>query len=93
MKRTIILVCVLLLLLMLAQSVYGMSSPAYRIEWLNLLSGSGGPASSAGYQVNFTVGQTVSSASANPQYRVQMGYWAGIIPRFSAFLPKVVKSP
>jgi hypothetical protein len=92
MKRTLlILLCVLLL----AEGAQAMSSAAYQIDWNNLLSGSGGPTSSAGYKVNFTVGQTVSGDSASPLYKVQMGYWAGAgLPRtYSLYLPTVKRSP
>jgi hypothetical protein len=92
MKRKIILLCVLLLLLLI-ESVYAMSSPAYHIDWLNLLSGSGGPARSAGYQANFTIGQTASRGSSSSLFNVQMGYWAGIPPQYPIFLPKIVKFP
>ncbi len=92
MKLKIILLCVLLLLLV-AESAYAMSSPAYRIDWTNLLTGGGGPASSGGYRVNFTVGQTVSDESASPQYKVQMGYWAGNLPQFEIFVPRIAKNP
>ncbi len=91
MKRKIIVLCILLILLA-TESVFAMSSPAYRIEWTNLLSGSGGSASSASYQVNVTVGQTVNDKSGSPLYAVQMGYWAGMIP-FEIFMPRVVRSP
>jgi hypothetical protein len=90
MKRPIILLCILLL--MVVQAGHSMSSANYRIDWHNLLSGSGGPAASAGYKVNFTVGQTVSGTSSSPLYRVQMGYWA-TAPSFAVRLPIIKKSP
>jgi hypothetical protein len=93
MKRTIlILLCVLLLL---AEGAQAMSSASYQIDWSNLLSGSGGPASSAGFKVNFTVGQTVRGDSASSLYKVQMGYWAGadLPPTHRLYLPAIKRSP
>jgi hypothetical protein len=60
----------LLLVFLLVQSVDAMSSPGYKIEWNNLLSGGGGTAASAGYHTNVTIGQTVSGVSSSPGYRV-----------------------
>ncbi len=74
------------LLLLLSQAVLAMTSPAYRLDWNNLASGSGGPAQSTQYKVNFTVGQTASGVSSSPLYRVQMGYWGGIAPEFRTLL-------
>jgi hypothetical protein len=91
MKRTIFLIAALLLLL-LTQSASAGSSPNYRIDWSNALTGSGGPASSPAYQVNITVGQTVDHASTSPQYRVKMGYWSGF-EGVSLFLPIIKKEP
>ncbi len=92
MKLKIILLCALLVFLV-TEGAYAMTSPAYRIDWNNLLSGGGGPASSAGYRVDFTVGQTVSDGSSSPLYKVQMGYWAGIAPQYVLFVPRISKSP
>jgi hypothetical protein len=93
MKRTILLIGALLLLLLLTQGVYAGASPDYRIDWSNSLTGSGSPASSPAYKVNITVGQTVNSAAVSPQYRVKMGYWAGLEGTYGIFLPAINKTP
>jgi hypothetical protein len=93
MKRKIILFSILFLLLaLLAQSASAMSSPAYRIDWNNLLSGGGRLSSSASYQVDLTVGQTASRTSSTSQYQIQLGYWAGLV-QSPIFIPSVKKLP
>ena len=88
MKRTISVLCLLVLLFLLTQSALAMPSAAYQITWTNRLSGSGGSASSTSFKLDLTVGQTVQKASSNASYQVQMGYWGGIYStRF--FLPVV----
>ena len=91
MKKKILLVCVLLLLLV--QSADAASSTNYRIDWNNLLSGSGGPTSSTLYKANYTVGQTVSASSASTLYKMQTGYWAGTTTWANIYLPRTVKNP
>jgi hypothetical protein len=87
MKRIRIYICVLLLLLLLVvQVAYGMSSANYRIDWNNLLTGSGGPAGSASYAANVTIGQTASKVSASANYQVGLGYWPGVSQIFQSFL-------
>ncbi len=81
----------LVLLLVLAQGVFAMALPGYRVDWTNLLSGGGGSSQSSAYRVDITVGQTAIDASANPQYRVQMGYWGGIAPELKIRVPNVRK--
>lgn len=92
MKRILVVVCLLLLLLFLTQSVLAMSSAGYRIDWNNLVSGGGGPASSASYKMDFTVWQTGGGASSSPVYQVSLGYWAWIAkPPIKIFLPTLKK--
>jgi hypothetical protein len=80
-------------LLLLAQGALAMSSPGYRLEWFPPLTGGGGTAQSANYSIQFTVGQTVDTASASPLYQAQMGYWAGIAPEYRVMMPAIYKSP
>lgn len=92
--KIILLLCVLLLLVV--QGVHAMSSTSFRVDWSNRLSGSGGPASSPGYKVNFTVGQTVIGASSSPINKVQWGYWAAVGPgsqQFFLYMPVIMKVP
>ena len=91
MKRKILLI--LMLLLLVSQSADAMVSPGYRIDWNNLLSGSGGSASSAAYQASITTGQTVSGIASSPGYTVHLGYWSGVPPAYTIFLSRVMKGP
>jgi hypothetical protein len=91
----IILICVLLLLL-IVETVYAMGSANYRIDWNNLLTGSGGKTQSLNYLASYTVGQTASQTSESGNYQTQLGYWAGVQfsnPIFALFLPRIVRSP
>lgn len=90
MKRILIL-CSLLLLLF-TQSAFAFMA-AYSIDWYNLLTGSGGPTiSSDHYQVDVTIGQTVTGSSSSSNYNLVLGYWAGAARSGISYLPFLMKS-
>ena len=93
MKHAMIL-SILMILLLLAGSALAMSSPNYRLDWFTpMTGGGGGPASSANYAANFTVGQTVIGASASENYGSGLGYWVGLLANFLRnFLPVLTKN-
>lgn len=73
------LIAVLLVGLLLVSHALAMSSTNYRLDWFTpMTGGGGGPANSAHYAVNFTVGQTVVGASASQHYG-----WAGLLVWFA----------
>ena len=77
--------------LVLAGQALAMYSTNYRIDWFTpLTSGGGGPASSASYAAQLTVGQSVVGASASASYRIGMGYWPGSVTS-NLYLPAVTK--
>ena len=87
----VIMICVLLGGLVLAQIASAMSSPNYRLDWFTpLTTGGGGAATSTHYAVDLTIGQTASEASASTRYQAGLGYWAGIIT-YRVYLPLVLK--
>jgi hypothetical protein len=91
MKRKAILFT-LLLLLLCAHGVQAMSSTNFSLDWFTpLTSGGGGPASSANYAANFTIGQSVVGPSTSTNYGTGLGYWYGIFQQFRVRLPLVVK--
>jgi hypothetical protein len=91
MKRKAILLT-LLVLLLLAHGVQAMSSTNFILDWFTpLTSGGGGPASSAHYAANFTIGQSAIGASSSTNYGSSLGYWYGILANFRIRLPLVVK--
>lgn len=95
MKRATI-VLILIVLLLFVGSALAMSSTHYLLDWFTPLTGAGaGPASSANYAVNFTVGQTVVGASASQHFGSGLGYWHGflssLIHNLLEFLPQVMK--
>jgi len=90
MKQTTIL-CALVALLLLTNSVLAMSSANYRLDWYTpLTGGGGGPASSANYAVNLTIGQSAIGFSASDNYTAGLGYWYGI-GEYRLYLPLVLR--
>jgi len=91
MKRTVLLLT-LAAVLLLAGVTLAMSSTNYRLDWFTpLTSGGGGPASSANYAVNFTVGQSAIGASSSTNYQACLGYWCGLA-EYRVFLPLVLRN-
>jgi hypothetical protein len=75
--------------LLLGARAWAMSSTTYRLDWFTPLNSSGGgPASSANYKANFTVGQTVIGKATSANYRIGLGYWYVLDPA-SLFLPSI----
>lgn len=90
MKR-ITLLLLLIVLALVVNQVWAISSTNYRLDWFTpLTSGGGGAASSAHYAVNLTIGQTASQASASTHYQAGLGYWAGLVG-YCVYLPVVLK--
>jgi len=75
--------------LLVAASAWAMSSANFRLDWFTPLNSSGGgPAASAHYRADFTVGQTAIGSSASSNYRVGLGFWYGANASSSSlFLP------
>jgi len=93
MRRRVTVLLALTAILLLAGSALAMSSTNYRLDWFTpMTGGGGGPASSASYAVNLTVGQTVIGASSSANYGVGLGYWYGAAAQFRIFLPVVLKN-
>jgi hypothetical protein len=91
MKRTTILLTLLIIFLLSTSSALAMSSANYKLDWfVPLTGGGGGPAASANYAVNFTVGQSAIGASASTNYGVGLGYWYGVMIR-NIFLPLIMR--
>jgi hypothetical protein len=82
-----------ILLILAAGQALGMSSANYRLEWFTPLSGGGGGGgSSSQFAANFTIGQTVSGASASSGNQACLGYWCGALENdYYLYLPFVVK--
>lgn len=91
-KRMLIVRLCLLCGLLLAGRVLAMRSDHYWLDWFTpLTSGGGGPASSAHYAVNFTVGQSVIGMASNT-YRACLGYWCGGAAGYRLYLPLVLRN-
>jgi len=78
--------------LIFASSALADSSENYRIDWMVPLSGAGGgPASSAHYAVNFTIGQAVVGHAASEGYSASMGYWYQEVIDWLIMLPQLFR--
>ena len=92
MKRTAIFLIVVALLL-LAGGALAMESENYRLDWFTpLTGGGGGPASSAHYAVNLTVGQAAIGSPDSTHYWAGLGYWYGVDVGYTIYLPLVLKN-
>ena len=89
MRRTSILL-ILIALLAVATGTLAMSEPNYRLDWLTLAGGGGGPASSGSYAVNLTVGQTTIGVGSSLNYRACLGYWCETAGPWRIYLPLVL---
>ncbi len=73
--------------------VLAMSSTNYRLDWyIPLTGGGGGPASSANYAADFSVGQSVVGAGQSDSYAVCLGYWCGAAVEYRIYLPLVIRN-
>ena len=92
MKR--IMICVLLVaMLLMASTSWAMSSPNFHLDWFTPMDGGGGgPASSANYAANFTIGQTAIGTSNSDHYGTRLGYWYGALLKALNFLPLMTKN-
>jgi hypothetical protein len=79
-------------LLMLTSSALAMRSNNYWLDWFTpLTSSGGGPAGSANYAVNLTIGQTVVGSASSPSYQACLGYWCGAVGQWRVYLPLVLR--
>ncbi len=90
MKRAAIL-AMLVILLLLAGRALAMSSANYRLDWfVPLTGGGGGPAGSANYAINLTVGQSAIGASNSTNYGACLGYWCAT-GQYRIYLPVILR--
>lgn len=91
-KSYLILLAIVLLTPLLAQSVNAMSSDNYAIEWYTPLNSNGGGISqSTNYAINFTIGQTTIGGSSSTNYTAGLGYWFGILLDWLIYLPILIR--
>jgi hypothetical protein len=90
-RKSLALTAIFLCGLLMAGSALAMSASNYRLDWLTLAGGGGGPAGSASYAVNLTVGQTVIGVAASPNYRACLGYWCGMGEQRRLHLPLILR--
>jgi hypothetical protein len=81
----------MLLLLAAGAAVLAQTSARFDLEW-HVVAGSGGESSSASYQVNGTIGQSLTGppTSSGASFAVSSGYWFPEAGR-SLYLPAVFK--
>jgi hypothetical protein len=89
-KHILLLLVVLLVALIFAQSVEAMASENYALNWYTLLHSAGGGAiASSSYQADLTVGQTAIRTSTSPNYQIRLGYWVEMLRQWSLSLPLI----
>ena len=80
-------------LLVGVSTVLARSSDNYCLDWFTLLAGGGGgPAGSAHYAVNLTVGQTAIGAADSANFATGLGYWYGAVGEYRIYLPLILKN-
>lgn len=79
--------------LLLVIGVQAMSSANYQLDWFTpLTSGGGGPASSAQYAADLTIGQTVIGQADSANYQAGLGYWVGVgFSGWQVYLPVITR--
>jgi hypothetical protein len=94
MKRTTVFLAVAAFLLLAGSTVaLAMSSANYRLEWFTPgTGGGGGPAGSANYAVNFTIGQSAIGTFSSAGYEGCLGYWCGAGAPYRIYLPLVLRN-
>jgi hypothetical protein len=91
-KTLMALAMALVLLLLISASALAMASPNFMLNWFTSLNGSGGgPSVSTSYAANITVGQTATGDSSSTNYKLELGYWAGIDKPSHIYLPILKK--
>lgn len=93
MMRRVVILLALVVVLLLAGRALAMSSANYRLDWfVPLTGGGGGPASSAHYAINFTVGQSAIGMASSSNYGGCLGYWCGAAVEYRIYLPLVLRN-
>jgi hypothetical protein len=92
MKRIVILLALVALLLLGSNALAGISSSNYRLDWLTLTGGGGGPAGSDSHGVNLTVGQAAIGVGSSPNYQACLGYWCGTAGLWHIYLPLLLRN-
>jgi hypothetical protein len=89
---TFLALAVLLLLLAVGAVVMAQSSAGFNLESY-VIGGGGGESSSANYQINGTIGQSVAShpISSSDSFRVSSGYWHADTKTY-IYLPTLLKN-
>jgi hypothetical protein len=62
----------------------------YDLSW-STVNGGGGKSAGGGFQLTGTVGQSDAASLSGGDYRVEGGFWDGVIVRYKVFLPLVLR--
>jgi len=95
MKRTALLLALAALLLAANVAVakpQAAESTGYKLDWFTLMTSSGGDRmASTQYTLRVTLGQTAIGGMDSASYGACLGYWCGISPVRTVYLPLVVR--
>jgi hypothetical protein len=90
MKTLAILLLVVIILLLLAGPAMAMVSTQYHLDWFTPLTGSGGSASSAHYNVYFTTGQAAQGdVQQSTNHKTGLGFWYARLVELRILVPAV----
>ena len=92
-RRSLAVVLALFCTLALVGGALALSSTQYHLDWFTpLTTGGGGPADSAQYGINLTIGQTVRGTLSSANYNLCLGYWCGTWRGYPIYLPLVLRN-
>ncbi len=89
-STSVFLLLAFLLLLLPPSSGTAMFSANFRLDWFAPMTGTGGASTSLNYNMDLTVGQTVTGPAASTGFAVKLGYWQTWQP-VTVYLPVAVK--
>lgn len=95
MKRTALLVVVVLSLLMLSDRagllrVHAQTGGGYDLTW-STIDSSGGTSSNGGYILDGTLGQPDVGTLSGGGYSLVGGFWGGALTQYRVYLPLIVR--
>lgn len=91
-RKVALVVLVLAVSLLLAQTVLASSGSGWDLSWY--VSGSGGhpqPISGSGFSVMSTIGQTAVGSSSGSGFQINHGYWQELMSMHKTNLPLITK--
>jgi len=87
MRRTLLLIPVAVLLVFSIGTASAQTGGGYDLTWNSIDGGGATFSTGGGYSLGGTIGQADAGAASGGAYSLSGGFWAGIPPSYSAFVP------